>query len=136
MSRAKVTKTWAEVALLVVSLANVLGFIRVFEDFTFVPVLATTAISAHLLAVGCRRVGWGTILSAIVSAGGLALIGPLLLARDTTWYGLPTGLTWTTIRLDLARRVGSVRGRESPGASRGRLPRGGAHRGVDRGVDR
>ena len=101
MSRAKVTKTWAEVALLVVSLANVLGFIRVFEDFTFVPVLATTAISAHLLAVGCRRVGWGTILSAIVSAGGLALIGPLLIARDTTWYGLPTGLTWTTIRLDL-----------------------------------
>ena len=101
MSRSRVTKTWAEVALLVVSIANVLGFIRVYEDFTFLPVLATAAISAHLLAVGCRRIGWGTILSAVASAGGLAIIGPLLLVRDTTWYGLPTGLTWTTIRLDL-----------------------------------
>ncbi len=26
---------------------------------------------------------------------------PAAARRDTTWYGLPTGLTWTTIRLDL-----------------------------------
>ena len=83
------------------SLANVIGFIRVFADFTFLPVLATTVVAAHLLAVGCRRLGWGTIVSCVVSAGGLAIAAPLLLVRDTTWYGLPTHLSWTTIRLEL-----------------------------------
>ena len=29
------------------------------------------------------------------------IAAPLLLVRDTTWYGLPTHLSWTTIRLDL-----------------------------------
>ncbi len=101
MSRSRVTRTWAEVALVAVSIANVLGFIRVFVDFTFLPVLATTAVAAHLLAVGCRRLGWGTIVSFFVSAGGLAIAAPLLLVRDTTWYGLPTHLSWSTIRLDL-----------------------------------
>ena len=101
MSRARQTRSWAELALVVVSLANVLGFIRVFVDFTFLPVLATTAVAAHLLALGCRRLGWGTIVSFVVSAGGLAIAAPLLLVRDTTWYGLPTHLSWTTIRLDL-----------------------------------
>ena len=63
--------------------------------------LATTAVAAHLLAVGCRRLGWSTIVSFVVSAGGLAIAAPLLLVRDTTWYGLPTHLSWTTVRLDL-----------------------------------
>ncbi|HMK11602.1 MAG TPA: hypothetical protein VK461_08485, partial [Acidimicrobiales bacterium] len=88
MSRSNVTRSWAEIALVAVSLANVIGFIRVFDDFTFLPVLATTVIAAHLLALGCRRLGWGTIVSLLVSAGGLALTAPLLLVRDTTWYGL------------------------------------------------
>jgi transglutaminase-like putative cysteine protease len=101
MSRSRVTRTSAELALVGVSLANVLGFIRVFADFTFLPVLATTVVAAHLLAVGCRRLGWGTIVSCVVSAGGLAIAAPLLLVRDTTWYGLPTHLSWTTIRLEL-----------------------------------
>ncbi len=101
MSRSRVTRTSAELALVGVSLANVIGFIRVFADFTFLPVLATTVVAAHLLAVGCRRLGWGTIVSCVVSAGGLAIAAPLLLVRDTTWYGLPTHLSWTTIRLEL-----------------------------------
>ncbi|HTN79132.1 MAG TPA: DUF3488 and transglutaminase-like domain-containing protein, partial [Acidimicrobiales bacterium] len=101
MSRSKVTRSWAEIALIAVSLANVVGFIRVFVDFTFLPVLATTVVAAHLLALGCRRLGWGTIVSFLVSAGGLAIAAPLLLVRDTTWYGLPTHLSWTTIRLEL-----------------------------------
>ena len=101
MSRSRVTRTSAELALVGVSLANVVGFIRVFADFTFLPVLATTVVAAHLLAVGCRRLGWGTIVSCVVSAGGLAIAAPLLLVRDTTWYGLPTHLSWTTIRLEL-----------------------------------
>ncbi len=101
MSRSRKTRSWAELALVALSLANVIGFIRVFVDFTFLPVLVTTAVAAHLLALGCRRLGWGTIVSSVVSAGGLALVAPLLLVRDTTWYGLPTHLSWTTIRLDL-----------------------------------
>ncbi len=101
MSRSRVTRSWAELALVAVSIANVLGFIRVFIDFTFLPVLATAAVAAHLLAIGCRRLGWGTIVSFFVSAGGLAVAAPLLLVRDTTWYGLPTHLSWSTIRLDL-----------------------------------
>ena len=78
MSRSRVTRTSAELALVAVSLANVIGFIRVFADFTFLPVLATTVVAAHLLAVGCRRLGWGTIVSCVVSAGGLAIAAPLL----------------------------------------------------------
>jgi transglutaminase-like putative cysteine protease len=101
MSRSRITRSWAELALVGVSIANVLGFIRVFVDFTFLPVLITGVVAAHLLALGCRRLGWGTIVSGVVSAGGLAVAAPLLLVRDTTWYGLPTHLSWTTIRLEL-----------------------------------
>ena len=46
MSRSRVTRTSAELALVGVSLANVIGFIRVFADFTFLPVLATTVVAA------------------------------------------------------------------------------------------
>ena len=115
MSRSRQTRSWAEFALVVVSLANVVGFIRVFADFTFLPVLATTVVAAHLLAVGCRRLGWSTIVSFVVSAGGLAIAAPLLLVRDTTWYGLPTHLSWTTIRLDLVDAWDQFSGREGSG---------------------
>ena len=71
-----------------------------------------------------------------MSAGGLALIGPLLLARDTTWYGLPTGLTWTTIRLDLLDAWDQFAVVKAPVPAEAGFLAGGAHRGVDRGVDR
>lgn len=89
-----VTLVWAEAGLVGVSIGVVFGFARVFTDWSFLPVLVSAALAAHMLAIGCRRLGWNLGLSLLTSTGGLALFGSLLLYRDTTWYGLPQRPTW------------------------------------------
>lgn len=73
----------AEAALVIVSIAVVFSFNRLFADGSFfVPVVAAT-ISAHLLAAAVRWVRGGLLVSIIVSALGL-LISLTLLFPPTT----------------------------------------------------
>jgi transglutaminase-like putative cysteine protease len=73
----------AEAALVIVSIAVVFSFNRLFVDGSFfVPVVAAT-ISAHLLAAAVRWVRGGLLVSIIVSALGL-LISLTLLFPPTT----------------------------------------------------
>ncbi len=83
----------AEVALVGLTLAGVMGLTRLFDDASFlVPVLAF-AVAGHILAIVCRRRGMGAALTAALATGGLAVSVSLVLLRETTRFALPTPTT-------------------------------------------
>ena len=88
----------AELYLLLVHLAVVAGFGRVYVDASFAPTLTIFVVAAHVLAAGGRRLRtpWWVMLG--VALGGAALLSTWLLFGDTTAYGLPTGATWDGAR--------------------------------------
>ena len=96
---------WAEVPLVLVSVATVFGFARVYEGWSFLVPLLGFALGAHAIAVVTRRrsaPGWLVVALAL---GGAAVAVAWILFPATTSWGLPTGATWTAAAdsLDVAR---------------------------------
>jgi transglutaminase-like putative cysteine protease/preprotein translocase subunit YajC len=91
----------AEVALVALSLAVVVGFARLFNNGSFFPRLAAFAIVAHLAAIFTRRAGWSVAASGAASLLALGVTVGLALYPDTTFFGLPTASTLSSARADL-----------------------------------
>ncbi|MEO6989426.1 MAG: DUF3488 and transglutaminase-like domain-containing protein [Aquihabitans sp.] len=100
----------SELALLLVHLAVVAGFGRVYVDGSFAPTLVTFVVVAHLLAAGGRRLPVPVWALTMVAVGGAVLLSTWLLFADTTAFGLPTGATWDAVQD--ATTVGRGRFRE------------------------
>jgi transglutaminase-like putative cysteine protease len=92
----------AEVGLLSITLAAVVGMHRLFATGGWLGPLAAHAVAAHLLASLLRRRG----LSLPVSAGIMAIAAGLVASWTSYWstttLGLPTGTTWTRMQDDLS----------------------------------
>ena len=99
----------SEVALLLVHLAVVAGFGRVYVDASFAPTLTAFVVVAHLLAAGGRRLRapWWAMLG--VALGGAVLLSTWLLFADTAWFGLPTGATWDAVQASTTMARGRFR---------------------------
>jgi transglutaminase-like putative cysteine protease len=91
----------AEVGLVCVTLAAVLGMARLFAGGTWIGPLVANAIAAHGLAIVLRRRGIGLGLSTVAMAGGAALVTTWSCYWSTTVAGIPTGRTLSLVGDDL-----------------------------------
>jgi hypothetical protein len=91
----------AELGLLAVTLAAILGMDRLFDDGGWLGPMAASAAAAHVLAAALRRRGTPLVLAALVMAVGAALVSSWVCYWSTTRLGFPTGDTWSAMRHDL-----------------------------------
>jgi transglutaminase-like putative cysteine protease len=84
----------AELALVGVSASIVLGFSRLFDDWSYFWPLILTAAYAHLSTLVLRRRGWPIGASAIVTSAGWVLFATWTWFASTTAFLLPTPATW------------------------------------------
>ena len=94
MARSRAIPWWAELPLVAVSVATVIGFLRLYDGWTFLTDLLAFALGAHVLAIACRRLRAPAPLVVLAAIGGAALAVGWILFPDTTALGLPTGETW------------------------------------------
>lgn len=92
----------AELSLTALTCAASYGLVRLFVDASFVPQVLGAGVVAHALAVVCRRRGLSPVVTSAISAIGLVIVIPWLLLGDTTFFGIPTGETWSAARADLS----------------------------------
>ena len=91
----------AELGLVAVTLAAVLGMGRLFDGGGWLGPMVLSALAAHGLAAGLRRRGWGLLPSALMMAAGAALVTSWVAYWSTTTAGLPTADTWSAMQTDL-----------------------------------
>lgn len=92
----------AAFALTVVTMAAVVGFGRLFSDWSFLlPALAAAALS-HGLGWACRRLRLNAVTATITSGIGLIVFLAWVLEPQTTTFGLPGADTWSAIQTDLS----------------------------------
>ncbi len=84
----------AELALVGVSAAAVVGLRPLFDDWSYAPPLVAVAVAAHLTVAGTRRVGLGLLAASAIAIAAFTLTTTWLFERTTTWYGLPTTASW------------------------------------------
>jgi len=96
------TLVLAEIALLGVSLATVVGYARLFADGAFFLPIAAAAVVAHAIAALLRRIGLGPLLSTVAHLSLLPLFLAWTRYRSTTARLLPSGRTLDAISTDLA----------------------------------
>lgn len=96
------TLVLAELALVGVSLATVVGYARLFADGAFFVPIAAAAVVGHGLAVLLRRIGLGPLLSTVAHLSLLPLFLAWTRYRATTANLLPSGQTLDAISTDLA----------------------------------
>ena len=92
----------AELALLGVSLATVVGYARLFADGAFLLPIAAAAVVGHGIAVLLRRVGLGPLLSTVAHLSLLPLFLAWTRYHTTTANLLPSGRTLDAISGDVA----------------------------------
>ena len=92
----------AEVALVAVTVAAVLGMDRLFAGSGWIGPLLANAIAAHALAIVLRRRHMSLGASAGLMTVGAALVISWSCYWSTTIVGLPTGDTWSAGRTDLS----------------------------------
>lgn len=95
MTRSRSIPWWAELPLISVSVATVLGFIRVYDSWAFLGPLLGFALGAHVLAIAARRLRIPALAAVVIALGGAAVAAGLILFPRTTAFGLPTSATWT-----------------------------------------
>jgi transglutaminase-like putative cysteine protease len=101
-TRASDAQLAAEAALISVTLATAFGFCRLFTGWSWLGTLVVAALASHLLAIFCRRQGFGLLLSALTSLVGLVIFTSLVFYRDTSAFGLPTRASWDALTGDLS----------------------------------
>ncbi|CAN5849165.1 hypothetical protein BH23ACT2_BH23ACT2_08410 [soil metagenome] len=92
--RGAIPAATSETALLLVHLAVVGGFARLYADGAFLVELVAFVVVAHVLAVACRRAALPAPAVALVAVTGAAVAASWLLFSDTTRFGLPSTETW------------------------------------------
>jgi len=108
MSSARSTlRTPTELALAALSAAALLSFRRLFVDWSFLGVPLIMVLAGHALAAFLRRRRIPLPSAAVLYLMAGVALGTWLLYRDTTFYGLPTGLTWDLFVTD-ARAAAST----------------------------
>jgi transglutaminase-like putative cysteine protease len=94
MTRRPSLPAWAEIPLVAVSVATVLGFIRVYDSWSFLGPLLGFALGAHVLAIACRRLHVPAAVVVLASVVGAAFAVGWILFPATTTAGIPTLDTW------------------------------------------
>ena len=88
---------WATSTLILLTLASVIGLVRVFLGHTWYGPVVVTAIGVHLVCWATRRFRLPLVVAATIDLGaGWLLVGWTLLPHSTTG-GLPLGRTWTQL---------------------------------------
>ncbi len=95
------TTLLAELALLGVSLATIVGYARLFDDGAYFAPIALAAVLGHLLAAVLRRAHIGPLLATITHLAVLPLMLTALRYRETSTYLLPSGRTLDQLGDDL-----------------------------------
>ena len=92
-------------ALTAVTVAVVVGFVRLFADGSFLVPLMATAVTGHAISWWGRRQDWPTALSAIATLAGVAVVATWTVLPETTFFGVPTRETLSIAgqQLSLAR---------------------------------
>ena len=72
-----------EIAVVALTVVVALGLERLFTTDTYVRDLLMLVGASHLLAIVCRRAGFGMGVSAVVSAAGLLVVGNVVLFPET-----------------------------------------------------
>jgi transglutaminase-like putative cysteine protease len=90
-----------EVALVLVTVAAVVSLGRLFVDWSFFGRVLAAAVTAHVLAILCRRLHLGLGGATMVSAVGLVLVAGWVVEPHSLTLGLPLGKTWQTAATDL-----------------------------------
>ncbi|HEX2023481.1 MAG TPA: hypothetical protein VHF00_02160, partial [Acidimicrobiales bacterium] len=91
----------AELAVVGLTVAAVVGFGRLFVDASFLPEVLALVVASHALAWGARRLGLGPFAAVAVSAAGLLVGIGWVIEPNTTTFGLPLGRTWAAMGADL-----------------------------------
>lgn len=91
----------AEVGLLAVTLAAVVGMSRLFDGGGWLAPLAVSAMAGHAMAAVLRRLGLSLGVTAILMTVGAALVTTWMSYWSTTVLGIPTADTWSAVRVDL-----------------------------------
>ena len=91
----------AELLLLGVTMAAVLGMARLFDGGGWLGPLTVNAVAAHLVASALRRRGVSLPLAAALMAVAAAVVVTWTMYWSTTVAGLPTGDTWSAMSTDL-----------------------------------
>ena len=90
-------ETALEVAGPILTVATAFSLIRVFDANGWVLPVFIAAAAGHLLALIARRIGWGMLVSALVSGVGLILAATWTLYWETAFWGLPSADTQTAL---------------------------------------
>lgn len=104
----------AEWALAGVSLAVIIGFSRLFADWSFFWPLLVIAAYTHGITVVMRRKGYGVAVTALIGMAGLVLIGSWIWFGSTTTALLPTGRTWSAFTSALDESWGAFQELAAP----------------------
>jgi len=97
------TRPLATLVLATTSVALAASFSRVFEAGEYLPGLVAVALVAHLIAFLMRHRSLPTIASLVVQLALVYVFNAWIHVRDTLWFGLPLGRTWT----EISARMGS-----------------------------
>lgn len=85
----------SEITLVGVHLAVVFGYVRLYDNRSFVADLAAVVLAAHLLAAVTRRLRLpGLVTAAIAVLVGSVLITVVLFPTTATWAVVPSRATW------------------------------------------
>ncbi len=96
----------AEVALMAVTVAAVVGLTRLFADGEFLVPVVAAALASHVVAAACRRAGLHPALATAVSGIGLVLFVTWVVEPHTATMGLIPGPdTWHGFGADLRDAV-------------------------------
>lgn len=103
-----------ELALVGVSVATLVGFRRLFLDWSFLAKPLVAVLVSHLLAAVLRRRRTPIALAALVSAVVLVVLGSWLFYASTTRFGVPGIATFDAFTADLRAAIELFRDVEAP----------------------
>ena len=83
----------AEVSLVLLTLATVIGFGRVFADWSFLGPMVVVALYTHGVCVVTRRRGYSVPMAGLIAVPGFLLLCSWVFFFDRTAVGIPTGST-------------------------------------------
>ncbi len=96
------TEVFNELAVVALTVAVALGLERLFTANTYMRDLMVLVGASHLLAIACRRAGFGVGVSAIVSTAGLLIVGNVVLFPETAGQIVPSRETFDLLGDDLS----------------------------------
>ncbi|NNE72325.1 MAG: hypothetical protein HKN26_01540 [Acidimicrobiales bacterium] len=90
-----------EAASVLLSLAVIAGYARLFDSGSWVRPMVIMALASHGISIAARRLRLGLFLSTLLSFAGLIFTGTLVFYRGSSTFGIPNGATRAALRADL-----------------------------------